>query len=100
MIAHLILQTLHLKAESSFSEEEEGKLEAAFFSRQDHHLVPDTTSFLLEQHVTLDSQQLHSSRWKTLLINKTKQKHLPVLGLPQAEKQSKNSARGVLLPTS
>lgn len=40
---------LHLKAESSFSEEEEGKREAAFFSGQDPHLVLDTISFLLEQ---------------------------------------------------
>ncbi|XP_075788089.1 COMM domain-containing protein 10 isoform X3 [Pelodiscus sinensis] len=47
-----ILQKLHLKAESSFSEEEEEKLQAAFsMEKQDLHLVLETISFILEQAV-------------------------------------------------
>ncbi|XP_017357531.1 COMM domain-containing protein 10 isoform X5 [Cebus imitator] len=47
-----ILQKLHLKAESSFSEEEEEKLQAAFsLEKQDLHLVLETISFILEQAV-------------------------------------------------
>uniref|UniRef100_A0A8C0PJD8 COMM domain containing 10 n=2 Tax=Canis lupus familiaris TaxID=9615 RepID=A0A8C0PJD8_CANLF len=47
-----ILQKLHLKAESSFSEEEEEKLQAAFsLEKQDLHLVLETVSFILEQAV-------------------------------------------------
>ncbi|XP_034630790.1 COMM domain-containing protein 10 [Trachemys scripta elegans] len=47
-----ILQKLHLKAESSFSEEEEEKLQAAFsVEKQDLHLVLETISFILEQAV-------------------------------------------------
>ncbi|XP_014447018.1 COMM domain-containing protein 10 isoform X3 [Tupaia chinensis] len=47
-----ILQKLHLKAESSFSEEEEEKLQAAFsLEKQELHLVLETISFILEQAV-------------------------------------------------
>ncbi|XP_063313002.1 COMM domain-containing protein 10 [Pelobates fuscus] len=47
-----ILQRLHLKAEQSFSEEEEEKLQAAFsLDKQDLHLVLETISFILEQAV-------------------------------------------------
>ncbi|XP_042528440.1 COMM domain-containing protein 10 [Dipodomys spectabilis] len=47
-----ILQKLHLKAESSFSEEEEEKLQAAFsLEKQDLHLVLETVAFILEQAV-------------------------------------------------
>lgn len=47
-----ILQKLHLKAESSFSEEEEEKLQVAFsLEKQDLHLVLETISFILEQAV-------------------------------------------------
>nr|XP_058918514.1 COMM domain-containing protein 10-like [Kogia breviceps] len=47
-----ILQKLHLKAENSFSEEEEERLQAAFsLERQDLHLVLATISFILEQEV-------------------------------------------------
>ncbi|XP_019372539.1 PREDICTED: COMM domain-containing protein 10 isoform X1 [Gavialis gangeticus] len=47
-----ILQKLHLKAESNFSEEEEEKLQAAFsLEKQDLHLVLETISFILEQAV-------------------------------------------------
>ncbi|KAM6150639.1 COMM domain-containing protein 10 isoform 1-T1 [Erethizon dorsatum] len=47
-----ILQKLHLKAESSFSEDEEEKLQAAFsLEKQDLHLVLETISFILEQAV-------------------------------------------------
>ncbi|XP_036704074.1 LOW QUALITY PROTEIN: COMM domain-containing protein 10-like [Balaenoptera musculus] len=47
-----ILQKLHLKAENSFSEEEEERLQAAFsLERQDLHLVLATISFILEQAV-------------------------------------------------
>ncbi|XP_004706626.1 COMM domain-containing protein 10 [Echinops telfairi] len=47
-----ILQKLHLKTESSFSEEEEEKLQAAFsLEKQDLHLVLETISFILEQAV-------------------------------------------------
>uniref|UniRef100_A0ABI7ZPA3 COMM domain containing 10 n=1 Tax=Felis catus TaxID=9685 RepID=A0ABI7ZPA3_FELCA len=47
-----ILQKLHLKAENSFSEEEEEKLQAAFsLEKQDLHLVLETVSFILEQAV-------------------------------------------------
>ncbi|KAM4819498.1 COMM domain-containing protein 10 [Thomomys bottae] len=47
-----ILQKLHLKAESSFSEEEEEKLQAAFsLEKQDLHLVLETIAFILEQAV-------------------------------------------------
>ncbi|XP_072814144.1 COMM domain-containing protein 10 isoform X3 [Vicugna pacos] len=47
-----ILQKLHLKAENSFSEEEEEKLQAAFsLEKQDLHLVLETISFILEQAV-------------------------------------------------
>ncbi|XP_023447131.2 COMM domain-containing protein 10 isoform X2 [Dasypus novemcinctus] len=47
-----ILQKLHLKAESSFSEEEEEKLQAAFsLEKQDLQLVLEIISFILEQAV-------------------------------------------------
>ncbi|XP_012782867.2 COMM domain-containing protein 10 [Ochotona princeps] len=47
-----ILQKLHLKAESSFSEEEEEKLQAAFsLEKQDLHLILETVAFILEQAV-------------------------------------------------
>ncbi|XP_069736702.1 COMM domain-containing protein 10 isoform X3 [Phaenicophaeus curvirostris] len=47
-----LLQKLHLKAESSFSEEEEEKLQIAFsLEKQDLHLVIETISFILEQAV-------------------------------------------------
>ncbi|XP_052598115.1 COMM domain-containing protein 10 isoform X3 [Peromyscus californicus insignis] len=47
-----ILQKLHLKAESSFTEEEEEKLQAAFsLEKQELHLVLETISFVLEQAV-------------------------------------------------
>ncbi|XP_053330183.1 COMM domain-containing protein 10 [Spea bombifrons] len=47
-----ILQKLHLKAERTFSEEEEEKLQAAFsLDKQDLHLVLETISFILEQAV-------------------------------------------------
>ncbi|XP_031304718.2 COMM domain-containing protein 10 isoform X2 [Camelus dromedarius] len=47
-----ILQKLHLKAENSFSEEEEEKLQAAFsLEKQELHLVLETISFILEQAV-------------------------------------------------
>ncbi|KAM8960783.1 COMM domain-containing protein 10 [Pelodytes ibericus] len=47
-----ILQKLHLKAERSFSEEEEEKLQVAFsLDKQDLHLVLETISFILEQAV-------------------------------------------------
>ncbi|KAJ7335679.1 hypothetical protein JRQ81_013620 [Phrynocephalus forsythii] len=47
-----ILQKLHLKAESTFTEEEEEKLKAAFsVEKQDLHLVLETITFILEQAV-------------------------------------------------
>ncbi|ERE86022.1 COMM domain-containing protein 10 isoform X1 [Cricetulus griseus] len=47
-----ILQKLHLKAESSFSEEEEEKLQAAFsLEKQELHLILEIISFILEQAV-------------------------------------------------
>ncbi|KAM9665650.1 COMM domain-containing protein 10-like [Trichechus inunguis] len=47
-----ILQKLHLKAESNYSEEEEEKLQAAFsLEKQDLHLVLETISSILEQAV-------------------------------------------------
>ncbi|XP_062828236.1 COMM domain-containing protein 10 isoform X2 [Anolis carolinensis] len=47
-----ILQKLHLKAESTFTEEEEEKLQAAFLvEKQDLHLVLETITFILEQAV-------------------------------------------------
>ncbi|KAM3938982.1 COMM domain-containing protein 10 [Leptodactylus fuscus] len=47
-----ILQKLHLKAEQSFSEEEEEKLQAAFsLDKQSLKLVLETISFILEQAV-------------------------------------------------
>ncbi|KAM9331153.1 COMM domain-containing protein 10 [Gastrophryne carolinensis] len=47
-----ILQKLHLKAEQSFSEEEEEKLQAAFsLDKADLKLVLETISFILEQAV-------------------------------------------------
>ncbi|XP_003473235.2 COMM domain-containing protein 10 isoform X2 [Cavia porcellus] len=47
-----ILQKLHLKAESSFNEDEEEKLQAAFsLEKQELHLVLETISFILEQAV-------------------------------------------------
>lgn len=52
-----ILQKLHLKAESSFNEEEEEKLQAAFsLEKQDLHLVLETISFILEQAVYHNSK--------------------------------------------
>uniref|UniRef100_A0A8C8W7Y2 COMM domain containing 10 n=1 Tax=Peromyscus maniculatus bairdii TaxID=230844 RepID=A0A8C8W7Y2_PERMB len=64
-----ILQKLHLKAESSFSEEEEEKLQAAFsLEKQELHLVLETISFVLEQLETvgwqLNLQMAHSARAK------------------------------------
>ncbi|XP_055555490.1 COMM domain-containing protein 10 isoform X2 [Falco biarmicus] len=47
-----LLQKLHLKAESTFSEEEEEKLQIAFsLEKQDLHLVLETISFIWEQAV-------------------------------------------------
>ncbi|XP_069481638.1 COMM domain-containing protein 10 isoform X1 [Ambystoma mexicanum] len=47
-----ILQKLHLKAERSFSEDEEEKLQVTFsLEKQDLHLVLETISFILEQAV-------------------------------------------------
>ncbi|XP_054665667.1 COMM domain-containing protein 10 isoform X1 [Grus americana] len=47
-----LLQKLHVKAESSFSEDEEEKLQIAFsLEKQDLHLVLETISFILEQAV-------------------------------------------------
>ncbi|XP_006886728.1 PREDICTED: COMM domain-containing protein 10 [Elephantulus edwardii] len=47
-----ILQKLHLKTESSFSEEEEEKLQAAFsLEKQELHLILETISYILEQAV-------------------------------------------------
>ncbi|XP_072216592.1 COMM domain-containing protein 10 isoform X1 [Excalfactoria chinensis] len=47
-----LLQRLHLKAETSFSEEEEEKLQIAFsLEKQDLHLVLEAISFILEQAV-------------------------------------------------
>ncbi|NP_001405743.1 COMM domain-containing protein 10 isoform 10 [Mus musculus] len=64
-----ILQKLHLKAESSFSEEEEEKLQAAFsLEKQELHLVLETISFVLEQLETvgwqLNLQMAHSAQAK------------------------------------
>ncbi|XP_053263724.1 COMM domain-containing protein 10 isoform X2 [Podarcis raffonei] len=64
-----ILQKLHLKAESTFTEEEEEKLQAAFsVEKQDLHLVLETIAFILEQAVyhnlkpTVLQQQLEHSK--------------------------------------
>ncbi|KAM6225140.1 COMM domain-containing protein 10 isoform 2-T2 [Rhynchocyon petersi] len=47
-----ILQKLHLKTESSFSEEEEEKLKAAFsLEKQELHLILETITYILEQAV-------------------------------------------------
>ncbi|KAM4878514.1 COMM domain-containing protein 10 isoform 2-T2 [Sylvia borin] len=47
-----LLQKLHLKVESTFSEEEEEKLQIAFsLEKQDLHLILETISFILEQAV-------------------------------------------------
>ncbi|XP_075824814.1 COMM domain-containing protein 10 isoform X3 [Microtus pennsylvanicus] len=64
-----ILQKLHLKAESSFSEEEEEKLQAAFsLEKQELHLVLETIAFVLEQLETvgwqLNLQMAHSTQAK------------------------------------
>nr|XP_044989868.1 COMM domain-containing protein 10 isoform X2 [Jaculus jaculus] len=80
-----ILQKLHLKAESSFSEEEEEKLQVAFsLEKQDLHLVLETISFVLEQavyhnlkpaalqqqlenvHVEVDKAEAFASAWSSL----------------------------------
>ncbi|XP_061458255.1 COMM domain-containing protein 10 isoform X2 [Rhineura floridana] len=68
LLAH-ILQKLHLKAESTFTEEEEEKLQAAFsVEKQDLHLVLETITFILEQAVyhnlkpTILQQQLEHSK--------------------------------------
>ncbi|XP_023556336.1 COMM domain-containing protein 10 [Octodon degus] len=64
-----ILQKLHLKAESSFNEDEEEKLQVAFsLEKQDLHLVLETISFILEQLETigwqLNLQIAHSAQAK------------------------------------
>lgn len=47
-----IIQKLHLKSESTFTEEEEEKLQAAFsVEKQDLHLILETITFILEQAV-------------------------------------------------
>uniref|UniRef100_A0A8D0B6V7 COMM domain containing 10 n=1 Tax=Salvator merianae TaxID=96440 RepID=A0A8D0B6V7_SALMN len=47
-----ILQKLHLKSESTFTEEEEEKLQSAFsVEKQDLHLVLEMLTFILEQAV-------------------------------------------------
>ncbi|XP_015271773.1 PREDICTED: COMM domain-containing protein 10, partial [Gekko japonicus] len=63
-----ILQKLHLKGESTFTEEEEEKLQIAFsVEKQDLHLVLETIAFILEQAVyhnlkpTILQQQLEHS---------------------------------------
>ncbi|GAB1301709.1 COMM domain-containing protein 10 [Apodemus speciosus] len=80
-----ILQKLHLKAESSFSEEEEEKLQAAFsLDKQELHLVLETISFVLEQavyhnmkpaalqqqletiHLTQDKAEAFASAWSAM----------------------------------
>ncbi|XP_070599010.1 COMM domain-containing protein 10 [Erythrolamprus reginae] len=63
-----ILQKLHIKTESTFTEEEEEKLQAAFsIEKQDLHLVLETITFILEQaiyhnlkHTILQQQLQHS----------------------------------------
>ncbi|XP_054842908.1 COMM domain-containing protein 10 [Eublepharis macularius] len=64
-----ILQKLHLKGESTFTEEEEEKLQIAFsVEKQDLHLILETITFILEQAVyhnlkpTVLQQQLEHSR--------------------------------------
>uniref|UniRef100_A0A8C0H9V4 COMM domain containing 10 n=1 Tax=Chelonoidis abingdonii TaxID=106734 RepID=A0A8C0H9V4_CHEAB len=71
-----ILQKLHLKAESSFSEEEEEKLQAAFsVEKQDLHLVLETISFILEQAVYNNLKQLFATAaGRAFTLIKTKQK--------------------------
>nr|XP_020635708.1 COMM domain-containing protein 10 isoform X1 [Pogona vitticeps] len=63
-----ILQKLHLKTESTFTEEEEEKLKTAFsVEKQDLHLILETITFILEQAVyhnlkpTILKQQLENS---------------------------------------
>ncbi|XP_060091547.1 COMM domain-containing protein 10 isoform X1 [Heteronotia binoei] len=63
-----ILQKLHLKGESTFTEEEEEKLQIAFsVEKQDLHLILETITFILEQAVyhnlkpTILQQQLEHS---------------------------------------
>ncbi|XP_032070228.1 COMM domain-containing protein 10 [Thamnophis elegans] len=63
-----ILQKLHIKTESTFTEEEEEKLQAAFsIEKQDLHLVLETITFILEQAIyhnlkqTVLQQQLQHS---------------------------------------
>ncbi|XP_034288691.1 COMM domain-containing protein 10 isoform X2 [Pantherophis guttatus] len=64
-----ILQKLHIKTESTFTEEEEEKLQAAFsIEKQDLHLVLETITFVLEQaiyhnlkHTILQQQLQHSN---------------------------------------
>ncbi|EDM14411.1 COMM domain containing 10, isoform CRA_c [Rattus norvegicus] len=83
-----ILQKLHLKAESSFSEEEEEKLQAAFsLEKQELHLVLETISFVLEQLETvgwqLNLQMAHSAQAKL-------QSPQAVLQLGVSKEDSKN----------
>ncbi|XP_038186578.1 COMM domain-containing protein 10 isoform X2 [Arvicola amphibius] len=83
-----ILQKLHLKAESSFSEEEEEKLQAAFsLKKQELHLVLETISFVLEQLETvgwqLNLQMAHSTQAKL-------QSPQAVLQLGVSQEDSKN----------
>ncbi|KAM6225142.1 COMM domain-containing protein 10 isoform 4-T4 [Rhynchocyon petersi] len=64
-----ILQKLHLKTESSFSEEEEEKLKAAFsLEKQELHLILETITYILEQLETvewqLNLQMAHSAQAK------------------------------------
>ncbi|KAK9408339.1 COMM domain-containing protein 10 [Crotalus adamanteus] len=63
-----ILQKLHIKTESTFTEEEEEKLQAAFsIEKQDLHLILETITFILEQAIyhnlkhTIFQQQLQHS---------------------------------------
>ncbi|XP_048360069.1 COMM domain-containing protein 10 [Sphaerodactylus townsendi] len=67
LLSH-ILQKLHLKGESTFTEEEEEKLQTAFsVEKQDLHLILETITFILEQAVyhnlkpTILQQQLEHS---------------------------------------
>ncbi|XP_051019017.1 COMM domain-containing protein 10 isoform X3 [Acomys russatus] len=80
-----ILQKLHLKAENSFTEEEEEKLQAAFsLEKQELHLVLETVAFVLEQavyhnvkpaalqqqletiHLTQDKAEAFASTWSAM----------------------------------
>ncbi|XP_064901435.1 COMM domain-containing protein 10 isoform X4 [Columba livia] len=88
-----LLQKLHLKGESSFSEEEEEKLQIAFsLEKQDLHLVLETISFILEQLETI-GWQLNLQMAESMQAKLKSPQAVLELGMSNEDSKSSANAR-------